>query len=90
MQRLSGSDITAGELSFSGASAPNLAFSVPLARLRLWQQRRERADAAAARAATSGALHVTANPEKLSKPSASCALKVVVLSFSFQAHVSSR
>ena len=56
MQRLGEHGLRAGpEGAFTMASVPNMAFSVPLARLRTAQQRSERAHAAAARAAASGA-----------------------------------
>jgi hypothetical protein len=54
-QRLGEGEGVPADSTFNMANVPNLAFSVPLARLRAWQQRSERADAAAARAAASGA-----------------------------------
>ncbi|CAL8471120.1 g10662 [Coccomyxa elongata] len=51
LQRLAEGELRAGpEGRITAGSLPNLAFSIPLARLRLWQQRTERAAAAASRA----------------------------------------
>ena len=61
VQRLGAGDMGAGIQAdslgggaFTTTTFPSLALSVPLAELRLRQQRRERGDAAASRAKTSG------------------------------------
>ena len=63
MQRFGSGDAGAGvqfgtvaEGAFTATTLPNLAMSVPLAELRLHHQRRERADAAGARAKATGGL----------------------------------
>lgn len=54
LQRLAEGELRAGpEGRITAGSLPNLAFSIPLAQLRLWQQRTERTAAAASRAGTS-------------------------------------